>query len=88
MSWDHTAPAGVVGRGPARCGPTTCNRALASLTGMRLSVIGCGYLGAVHAAFMADLGHDVIGIDVDAERAASLAARGATPAASTGEGTE
>jgi len=37
---------------------------------------------------MADLGHDVVGIDVDAERVASLAARGATPAASTGEGTE
>ncbi|WP_028047251.1 UDP-glucose/GDP-mannose dehydrogenase family protein [Cellulomonas sp. URHE0023] len=32
---------------------------------MRLSVIGCGYLGAVHAASMAQLGHDVIGIDVD-----------------------
>jgi len=41
---------------------------------MRLSVIGCGYLGAVHAASMADLGHDVIGIDVDADRVASLAA--------------
>ena len=32
---------------------------------MRISVIGCGYLGAVHAAAMAELGHDVIGIDVD-----------------------
>src|SRR5665647_1037882 len=41
---------------------------------MRLSVIGCGYLGAVHAACMADLGHDVVGIDVDAARVASLAA--------------
>jgi len=37
-------------------------------------VIGCGYLGAVHAACMADLGHDVVGIDVDAARVASLAA--------------
>ena len=37
-------------------------------------MIGCGYLGAVHAACMADLGHDVIGIDVDAARVASLAA--------------
>ena len=32
---------------------------------MKLSVIGCGYLGAVHAACMADLGHDVVGVDVD-----------------------
>ena len=39
---------------------------------MKLSVIGCGYLGAVHAASMAELGHDVTGIDVDPERIASL----------------
>ena len=32
---------------------------------MKISVIGCGYLGAVHAASMAELGHDVVGIDVD-----------------------
>ncbi|WP_207454693.1 UDP-glucose dehydrogenase family protein [Herbiconiux sp. SYSU D00978] len=41
---------------------------------MKISVIGCGYLGAVHAAAMADLGHDVIGIDVDAARVEVLAA--------------
>jgi len=40
---------------------------------MRISVIGCGYLGAVHAAGMAELGHDVIGVDVDAEKIAALA---------------
>ncbi len=39
---------------------------------MRLSVIGCGYLGAVHAVSMASLGHDVIGIDVDATKIARL----------------
>ena len=33
-----------------------------------LSVIGCGYLGAVHAASMAELGHDVVGVDVDAHK--------------------
>ncbi|WP_163543763.1 UDP-glucose dehydrogenase family protein [Occultella kanbiaonis] len=33
---------------------------------MHISVIGCGYLGAVHATCMAELGHDVVGIDVDA----------------------
>lgn len=35
---------------------------------MIISVIGCGYLGAVHAACMAELGHDVIGIDTDPVR--------------------
>ncbi len=32
---------------------------------MRLSVIGTGYLGATHAACMAELGFEVIGYDVD-----------------------
>jgi len=41
---------------------------------MKLSVIGCGYLGAVHAASMAKLGHQVVGVDVDAQRVALLSA--------------
>ncbi|KYJ99363.1 UDP-glucose dehydrogenase family protein [Microbacterium sp. CH1] len=45
---------------------------------MRMSVIGCGYLGAVHAAAMASLGHDVVGIDVDEGKVADLTA-GAAP---------
>ncbi len=45
---------------------------------MRISVIGCGYLGAVHAASMAELGHDVVGIDIDEARVALLAA-GSSP---------
>ncbi|MGN7701470.1 UDP-glucose dehydrogenase family protein [Cellulosimicrobium sp. 22601] len=40
---------------------------------MRLSVHGCGYLGAVHAAAMARLGHDVVGVDVDRARVDALA---------------
>jgi len=32
---------------------------------LRLSVIGTGYLGATHAACMAELGFEVIGLDVD-----------------------
>jgi UDPglucose 6-dehydrogenase len=40
---------------------------------MRLSVIGCGYLGAVHAAAMASIGHEVVGIDVDERKIRSLA---------------
>ena len=39
---------------------------------MKISVIGCGYLGAVHAAAMASLGHDVVGVDVDAARVEQL----------------
>ncbi|MEQ4518943.1 UDP-glucose/GDP-mannose dehydrogenase family protein [Pseudarthrobacter sp. B907] len=39
---------------------------------MRISVIGCGYLGAVHAACMARLGHEVVGIDVDANKVEQL----------------
>ncbi|WP_353828630.1 UDP-glucose dehydrogenase family protein [Agromyces sp. SYSU T0242] len=39
---------------------------------MRISVIGCGYLGAVHASAMAELGHDVIGIDVDERKISDL----------------
>ena len=40
---------------------------------VRISVIGCGYLGAVHAASMAELGHDVVGIDVDQRKIDALA---------------
>jgi UDPglucose 6-dehydrogenase len=38
----------------------------------RVTVIGCGYLGATHAACMAELGFDVLGIDVDAARIEAL----------------
>ncbi|TDD61548.1 UDP-glucose/GDP-mannose dehydrogenase family protein [Actinomadura darangshiensis] len=40
----------------------------------RLTVIGTGYLGATHAACMADLGFEVLGLDVDAEKIARLSA--------------
>jgi UDPglucose 6-dehydrogenase len=41
---------------------------------VRISVIGTGYLGAVHAVGMAELGHSVIGIDVDPTKVDTLAA--------------
>ncbi|ROP60395.1 MULTISPECIES: UDP-glucose/GDP-mannose dehydrogenase family protein [unclassified Curtobacterium] len=41
---------------------------------MRISVIGCGYLGAVHAASMAKLGHEVVAVDVDPVKIERLAA--------------
>jgi UDPglucose 6-dehydrogenase len=40
---------------------------------MRISVIGTGYLGAVHAACMAEFGHEVLGVDVDDKKIAQLA---------------
>ncbi|GGV41872.1 UDP-glucose 6-dehydrogenase [Actinomadura cremea] len=38
----------------------------------RLTVIGTGYLGATHAACMADLGFEVLGLDADAGKIARL----------------
>jgi len=40
---------------------------------MRCTVFGTGYLGATHAAGMAELGHDVVGVDIDAGKVAKLA---------------
>ncbi|MEY9863230.1 UDPglucose 6-dehydrogenase [Catenulispora sp. GAS73] len=41
---------------------------------MRITVIGTGYLGVTHAACMAALGFEVMGLDVDVEKVAALAA--------------
>ena len=41
---------------------------------MRLSVIGCGYVGLVTGACLAEAGHDVICTDIDAGRIAQLKA--------------
>jgi UDPglucose 6-dehydrogenase len=35
---------------------------------LRLTVLGAGYLGTTHAACMADLGFDVLGVDTDARK--------------------
>ncbi|ULN33455.1 UDP-glucose dehydrogenase family protein [Mycolicibacterium smegmatis] len=40
---------------------------------MRCTVFGTGYLGATHAAGMAELGHEVIGVDIDPGKVAKLA---------------
>ena len=42
--------------------------------GLRISVIGTGYLGATHAAGLAELGHEVIGVDTDATKVSVLSA--------------
>lgn len=41
---------------------------------MRCTVFGTGYLGATHAAGMAELGHEVLGVDIDPGKIAKLAA--------------
>ena len=44
----------------------------------RVTVIGAGYLGLTHAVCLADLGHEVLALDVDADRI-TRAARGEAP---------
>ncbi|WP_034984457.1 UDP-glucose dehydrogenase family protein [Corynebacterium jeikeium] len=39
---------------------------------MRMTVFGTGYLGATHAACMAEMGHDVLGVDVDPDKIQAL----------------
>lgn len=43
-----------------------------------MTVIGTGYLGATHAACMADLGHEVLGVDTNSAKVAALS-RGEVP---------
>jgi UDPglucose 6-dehydrogenase len=44
----------------------------------RVTVVGTGYLGLTHAVCLADLGHEVLAIDVD-ETKIAMAARGEVP---------
>ena len=41
---------------------------------LRITVLGTGYLGATHAACLADLGFDVLGLDTNEAQVAALAA--------------
>ncbi|MFL6138995.1 MAG: UDP-glucose dehydrogenase family protein [Frankiaceae bacterium] len=41
---------------------------------LRLTVLGTGYLGATHAVCMAELGYEVLGMDVDAAKIEALSA--------------
>lgn len=45
---------------------------------MRISVFGLGYVGAVSAACLAEMGHDVVGVDVDPHKVETLE-RGQSP---------
>jgi len=39
---------------------------------VRMTVIGCGHLGATHAASMAEIGHEVVGLEIDEGKIATL----------------
>ena len=45
---------------------------------LRVTVLGTGYLGVAHAACLAELGFDVLGVDVDAAKIEALS-RGELP---------
>src|SRR6185437_10600856 len=44
------------------------------VTSHRITVLGTGYLGATHAVCMAELGYEVLGLDVDKAKIDKLAA--------------
>jgi GDP-mannose 6-dehydrogenase len=52
---------------------------------MNVSVFGLGYVGSVSAAMLAEDGHNVIGVDVNADKVAAINA-GATPVVEPGLG--
>jgi UDPglucose 6-dehydrogenase len=39
---------------------------------VNISVIGCGHLGATHAACMAEIGHEVLGVEIDESKVSIL----------------
>src|SRR5918997_369361 len=39
---------------------------------MRITVIGCGYLGATHSACLAELGFEVLGVELDEAKRKAL----------------
>ena len=43
---------------------------------LRISVIGCGYVGLVTGACLAEAGHEVVCTDIDTDRIAKLNAGG------------
>ena len=52
---------------------------------LRLTVLGTGYLGITHAACMAHLGFEVLGVDTDRAKVAQLS-RGEPPVRTPAQG--
>ena len=48
------------------------SKAIPGESDVRLSVIGCGYVGLVTGACLAEAGHEVVCTDIDRERIAKL----------------
>jgi len=53
---------------------TTTSQDVDGVARLRISVIGTGYLGATHAAAMAEMGFDTVGVDIDPSKLAALSA--------------
>ncbi|WP_243882650.1 UDP-glucose dehydrogenase family protein [Cellulomonas dongxiuzhuiae] len=54
--------------------PRPAGAATTAPANLRITVFGTGYLGATHAVAMAELGFDVVGVDVDQAKVDALAA--------------
>ena len=65
-------------RTPFLDGKTRGRRGSLRRVSLTISVIGTGYLGIVHAACMAELGHTVIAVDTNVAKVESLC-RGVAP---------
>src|SRR3954454_12474936 len=68
-------PAPTPPRPRPRASPTSTARRSEPVmqSNLRIAVIGTGYLGATHAACMAALGYEVLGVDVDKAKIDALA---------------
>jgi len=64
----NTSPADSAGTDPQSVDAAVTSAS----TRPRISVIGTGYLGATHAAAMAEMGFDVIGVDTDPSKVEAL----------------
>src|SRR5262249_746083 len=72
--WPAPATAAAGGGATSRRGPGSRpgEQARAMTRPPRITVFGTGYLGAAHAACLASLGLDVLGVDIDAARVGAL----------------